>query len=119
MTGAEVKAVRAKRANLTGSYAKFVEGELYLVNVKINAQGVRESQTTRSRKLLLHKNELVSLASKVKQKRLTIVPIALYTKGRLVKAELALAQSKKRFEKKDAKKQKDIEREVARELKLA
>jgi SsrA-binding protein len=119
LTGAEVKAVRAKRADLTGAYAKFIEGELFLVNAKINAQGAREAAVTRSRKLLLHKPELVSLASKMKQKRLTVIPIALYTKGRLVKAELALAQNKKKFQKREFKKQKDIERELKRELKLA
>ena len=116
LTGAEVKALKTGRADLSNSYAKIVGGEAYLVNANIPAQGVQNYDATRSRKLLLHKNELISLGTKMKQKQLTLVPIRVYTKGRLVKAEIALAKSKRKFEKKESIKKKDIEREIDREL---
>ena len=116
LTGAEVKALKTGRADLSNSYAKIVGGEAYLVNANIPAQGVQNYDATRSRKLLLHKNELISLGTKMKQKQLTLVPIRVYTKGRLVKAEIALAKSKRKFEKKESIKKKDIEREIEKEL---
>src|SRR3989344_3138319 len=112
LTGAEVKALKTGRADLSNSYAKIVGGEAYLVNANIPAQVVQNYDETRSRKLLLHKNELISLGTKMKQKQLTLVPIRVYTKGRLVKAEIALAKSKRKFEKKESIKKKDIEREI-------
>jgi len=68
------------------------------------------------RKLLLHKKEIVSLDQKMKQKKLTLVPVSCYTKGRNIKVEIALAKGKKEYQKKEIKKKKDIEREVEREL---
>lgn len=112
LQGIEVKNIRAKKANISKSFAKFIDNELFLVNADIGGD-------TRSRKLLLHKKELISLASKLKEKRLTIIPIALYTRNRLIKIELVLARSRKSFEKRDILRQKDITRDTERELKLS
>ena len=64
----------------------------------------------------MHKDEIISIKTKIKAKKLTLVPTKMYTKGRLVKVQIALAKSKLKFEKKEAIKRKDIEREIAREL---
>ena len=116
LTGAEVKAIKTGRGDLSNSYAKIIEGEAYLVNANFPAEGIQNYNPTRTRKLLLHKDELVSIATKVKQKKLTLVPTKVYTKGRLVKLEIALAKTKRKFEKKESIKKKDIEREIAQQL---
>lgn len=116
LTGAEVKAVKTGRVDLSNSYVKILKGEAYLINANIPAEGIQNYEPTRSRKLLLHKGELVYLITKMKQKQLTVVPTKVYTKGRLVKLEIALAKAKRSFEKKESIKRKDIEREIAQQL---
>jgi len=109
LTGAEVKAIRNGQADISSAYAKIINNEIYLINANI--------QTTRTRKLLLKKAEIVSIQTKIKQKKLTLVPTKLYTKGRLIKAEIALAKAKRKFEKKEAIKKRDLEREIAQAMK--
>jgi SsrA-binding protein len=119
LTGAEVKSVLEGKIHLEEAYAKIIQGELFLINAHIHPYRFAETKnidSRRTRKLLVHKKELVSLASKIKQKNLTLIPISCYTKGRKIKLKLALAKSKKKFEKREAKKIKDLEREVEREL---
>jgi SsrA-binding protein len=117
LTGVEVKAIRDGRANISSAYAKIINGEIYLVNANIQVKGVKDYDPLRTRKLLLNKTEIISIQTKIKQKKLTLVPTKLYTKGRLIKIEIALAKTKRKFEKKEAIKKKDIEREIAKELK--
>ena len=117
LIGAEAKALRIRGADLSSSFAKIIEDEVYLINVNIPVEGKKDYNPTRSRKLLLHKDQIISLQSKIKAKKLTLVPTKVYTKGRLVKVEIALAKSKRQFEKKEAMKKKDIEREIEKELK--
>lgn len=116
LLGAEVKAIRRGNVDLSQSYAKIVDNELFLVNANIPVAGKKDYKPTRTRKMLLHKKEIVSIKSKIKAKKLTLVPAKLYTKGRLIKAEVALAKAKRKFEKKELLKRRDIEREVEREL---
>ena len=120
LMGSEVKAVKESHADLAGSYVKFISGEAYLVNAKIypykNAR-VDKYDEARSRKLLLHKSELRVLKSKLEQGNLTIVPISLYTLKNLIKLEIALAKPKKKFEKKETIKRKDINREIEEAIK--
>lgn len=116
LTGAEVKAIRAGHVDISQAYGKIINGEIYLLNASFTGEGV--SHPTRTRKLLLHKKQIISILTKIKQKKLTLVPTKLYTKGRLIKAEIALAKTKRKFEKKEAIKRKDIEREIKRELKI-
>ena len=121
LNGAEVKAIRLGHADLTGSFVRIIGSEAYLMNAKIfpyqyaRPEGYDERRT---RKLLLHKKEIIALKSKTEGSGLTIVPVSLYTTKHLVKAELALAKGKKQFDKKEAIKKKDIQRELEEELKL-
>lgn len=116
LLGAEVKSVRKGSVNLTQSYAKIIDDEVFLINTGIAVSGKKNYDPRRARKLLLHKNEVISIKSKIKAKKLTLVPTKVYTKGRLIKVELALAKAKRKFEKKEIIKKRDIEREIEREL---
>jgi SsrA-binding protein len=116
LTGNEVKTFRLKGGSLAGSFAKFIEGELYLVNANIPIEG--KAEPTRSRKLLLNKAEIISIETKIKAKKLTLVPTKMYTKGRFIKVEIALAKSKREFEKRESIKKKDIEREISEQIKF-
>ena len=120
LVGAEVKAVRGGHVDLTGSFVRIINGEAQLVHAKIFPYAfarVDTFDTTRTRKLLLHKKEIISLKSKMDGSNLTIVPVSLYTTHGLVKVELALARSKKKFDKKESIKNQDIDRDTQRELK--
>lgn len=117
LVGAEAKALRNGRGDLSQSVAKIVNREAWLINANIPVpQPPRNYNPTRSRKLLLHQGEITSILTKMKQQKLTLVPVKMYTKGRLVKVELALGKPKRRFEKKETIKRKDIEREIAQSL---
>lgn len=119
LSGSEVKAVRLGHADLSGSFVKIIGTEAYLVNAKIypykyaRPEGYDEKRT---RKLLLHKKEIISLKGKIEGSSLTIVPVSLYTTHHLIKAELALGKGKKKHEKKEALKKKDLDRELEEEL---
>ena len=117
LVGSEAKALRTTGADLSNSYVRILGNEAFLINANIPIAGKKDYDATRTRKLLLHKNEIVSIASKMKGKTLTLVPTKMYTRGRLVKLEIALAKTKRKFEKKEALKKKDIEREIEKELK--
>lgn len=119
LNGGEAKAVRTGHLNLTGSFAKIIGGEVYLVNANVPIQGKLDYNPTRSRKLLLHRSQIYTILSKIKAKNLTIVPIVVYTKGRLIKVELGLGKSKKMFEKKESLKKKAQKREIEKEFKLS
>lgn len=114
LTGSEVVSIKKGRANLTNSHIKLIGNELFLVNLVIDIQGEGSSP---SRKVLMHRTEIVSLISKVKAKKLILVPIKLYNKGRIIKLEIGLGKSKRKFEKKDVLKSRDIQRDIERELK--
>lgn len=116
LKGAEAKAIRTGHLDLSQSTARIINGEVWLINANIPVSGLQNYNSTRSRKLLLHKLEIVSLGSKIKQRKLTLVPTKVYTKGRLVKVELVLGKAKRKFEKRQAVKKKDIDREISREL---
>jgi len=118
LSGGEAKAIRTGHADINQSVARLVNGEIFLINANIPVPGAQNYSATRSRKLLLHKNEIVSLTTKMKQFKLTLVPVSLYNKARLIKVRLALGKPKAKFEKKEAIKRKDIERELEQEFKL-
>lgn len=120
LTGAEVKSVKAGRMNLNQSFVRIRNGEAWLFNTYINPYPYadnRDYDPRRTRKLLLHKNELLKLTQQTKEKGLTLVPVSCYTKGRQIKLEIALARGKKKADKREAKKRREIEREIERELK--
>ncbi len=120
LLGAEVKAVREGHVDLTGSFARIIGSEAYLVNANIFPYEYARPEVydpRRTRKLLLHKKEIISLRSKMEGSNLTIVPVSLYTTHGLIKVELALAKSKKKFEKRESIKKRDIDREIAEAVK--
>jgi len=117
LTGTEVKAVRLGKVNLKDSFARFKEGELFLLNMHISPyeQGNRfNHDPLRTRKLLLKRRELDRLQGLVKQEGYALVPLALYLKGGLIKVELALAKGKKLYDKREALKEQVVKREVER-----
>ncbi len=120
LQGAEVKAVRLGHADLTGSFVRIMGNEAYLINAKIfpyEYARPQEYDSKRTRKLLLHKKEIIAIKSKTDGANLTIVPVSLYTRNNLIKLELALGKPKKKFEKKESIKRKDIERDIEEALK--
>lgn len=122
LTGAEVKSLFAGQASLEEAYVKIIDGELFLLNAHIHPYkfaDVKKIDPKRTRKLLLHKKELISLASKMEQKNLVLVPVAWYNKGRQIKLEIALAKGKKMWQKKEAIKKRDLDRQTEEDLKLA
>lgn len=116
--GFEVKSVRLGKADLTGSFVRIIGNEAFLVNGKIfpyqqTHEGYDERRT---RKLLLHKKQIISLKSRVEGANLTLIPIALYLKHGFIKLEVGLGKGKKQYEKKEAIKKKDLQRDLEREL---
>lgn len=122
LTGDEVKSLRAGRASLMGSFATVKKGELFLTNCSItlysHAYLKDEDLATRSRKLLLHKRELNKIIGDVSKKGITIVPLKIYFNNKnIVKVELGICKHKKAIGKKSALKERDMDRQTARELK--
>lgn len=118
LLGVEVKSVKAGHISIKGSFVTIHNNEAYLTNATIPAwqpSNTPESyDPTRSRKLLLHKEELSHLISGKQTQGLTIVPIRAYNKGGTIKLEIALAKGKKKHDKKQAKREADIQRDVDR-----
>lgn len=118
LTGAEVKAVKQGHADLTGSYVRVIGSEAYLVNARIfpyeyaRPEGYEEKRT---RKLLMHKQEIISLKSRTEGANITLVPLSLYSKKNLLKLELAIGKSKKQYDKREAIRKKDMLREKLRD----
>ena len=119
-TGAEVKSLREGRGSLKDAYAKWINGELFLVGADIpmyTHYSGREYDSKRSRKLLLNKHEILKLQKKMEGKPLTLVPMKLFFQGRWVKCEVGVGKGKKEWEKREDIKKRDVEREIARALK--
>lgn len=120
LMGAEVKAVKLGHADLSGSFVRIMGNEAYLINARIFPyEFARPEQydPKRTRKLLLHKKQIISLKSKIEGGSLTSVPISLYTSKNLIKLEVGIGKSKKKFEKKEAIKRRDIDRDIEEAVK--
>jgi len=116
LTGTEVKAIRAGGASLTEAYARFRDGEAWLLGMHVPPyrQGsFSNSEPTRARKLLLHKEEITRLQSRVAEKGLTIVPLRLYFTRGMAKVLLGLVRGKKLWDKRASVAKRDVEREIA------
>jgi SsrA-binding protein len=118
LDGWEVKAIRAGRCQLTDGYIVIRDGELYLIGAHIGALESASTHVkpdpTRTRKLLMHKDEIKRLIGKVEQRGFTLVPLNLHYKNGRVKADIALARGKKEHDKRDTVAKRDWEREKAR-----
>lgn len=120
LTGTEVKSLRMGRVNLHDAFAQVRSGEAFLNNLHISPYefGNRENHDPdRMRKLLLHKKEIEKLFSKIREQGYTLIPLRLYFKDGLVKAELGLAKGKKLHDKREDLKEKDHKRDMAQALK--
>lgn len=119
LIGAEVKAVRLGHADLSGSYVRLIGGEAYLVNAKIfpYEYGRPENyEESRTRKLLLHRKEILALKSRADGEKLALVPLSLYENHHLIKVEIGIGKGKREFEKKHAAKKRDLNRQIEEEL---
>lgn len=119
LRGGEVKSLRAGRANLKDSYARINNGEAFLLNAHISDYKPAHhfnGDPTRTRKLLLHKREIMRLLGKTRQQGLTLVPLRLYFKGSRAKVELALAKGKRMYDKRAAIREREMKRDVERAL---
>ena len=121
LLGFEVKSIKGGRAILAGSYGVVRGGEVYLMNMQIPPYQVGNTpidyDTTRTRKLLLSKKQIKELVDMDSKKGLTLVPMSLYSKGRLIKVELAVVKGKKNYDKRETIKKRDTDREISREYK--
>ncbi|MBE9200844.1 MULTISPECIES: SsrA-binding protein SmpB [unclassified Nodularia (in: cyanobacteria)] len=121
LVGTEVKSIRAGRVNLQDGYALIRNGEAWLINVHIspyNASGQYfNHEPRRTRKLLLHSQEIRKLIGKVEQEGLTLVPLKMYLKRGWVKVSIALGKGKKLHDKRESLKRKQDQRDMQRAMK--
>lgn len=120
LTGTEIKSIRNGNANLKDSYAVIKGNEVFILGMHISEYkegNIFNHDEKRTRKLLLHKKEILKLFNKVELEGNTLVPIKLYFKGNKAKILLGLAKGKKIYDKRETIKQRDINREVQKQLK--
>ena len=121
LTGTEIKSIRLGKVNLKDSYVIVRNGELFLLNTHISSYekgNIFNHDEDRTRKLLMHKKEILRLGSKVELLGYTLIPLKLYFKNGKVKVEIGLAKGKKNYDKRETIKKRDLEREVSREYKF-
>ena len=122
LTGTEVKSIKQGQANLSDAYCLFRDGELYVKSMYIaeyNFGNVHNHETRRDRKLLLKKGELKKIERRVKEKGNSVIPYRIYLSERgLIKLEIAVAQGKKSYDKRESIKSKDMKRDMDRMKKI-
>ena len=122
LTGTEVKAARSGKVQLKDGFVDFRNGEAFLVNIHVSpyTHGNRENHLPdRPRKLLLQRREIERLFGRTQAKGYTVVPLELYLKGNLIKVELALVTGKKLHDKRQAEREKELDREAREAMKVA
>ncbi|MBI2609670.1 SsrA-binding protein SmpB [Candidatus Giovannonibacteria bacterium] len=121
LLGLEVKSLKQKHGNIAGARAIIRSGEAYLVGMDIPPyqpnNTPKDYERERTRKLLLHKDEISRLAGRAEERGLTVIATKVYTLGGRIKVEIAVVRGKKKFEKRDKIKKRDIEREIGKTLK--
>lgn len=121
LEGSEVKSLRAGKASLGESFCEIRGGEIFLKNMHIAVYDKSGAFSTRDsrkdRKLLLHREEIAKIVGKVNERGYTLVPLKIYLKDALVKAEIALCKGKHTYDKKRALMERDVKRETDRTLK--
>lgn len=121
LTGTEVKSIREGGLNLKDSWISIDDGEAYIKQMHISPYekgNIFNKDPLRTRKLLMHKREIMKLLGQVKQDGLTLIPISVYFKGSRVKVQVGLCKGKKLHDKRDAMAQRDAKRTIDRELKM-
>ena len=120
LKGTEIKSIRAGKANIKDSYGIIKNNEAYILNMHISPYengGVFNHEETRTRKLLLHKNEILKLKNKLELEGFTLIPLKVYFVDGKAKIELGLCKGKKLYDKREDVKKRDIEREIAKKYK--
>lgn len=120
LTGTEIKSLRAGKANLKDSYAIIRNLEAFLLNMHISEYdhgNIFNHDETRTRKLLLHKKEIIKLNDKVRLQGFTLVPLKVYIKGNYAKILLGVGKGKKLYDKRETMKERDMKREMNKALK--
>ena len=118
--GTEVKSIRIGHCSIKESWIRIEKNEIYIMGMHVNPYekgNIFKKDPLRVKKLLMHKNEIIKIGSKVQEKGLTLVPLKVYLKGSLVKVEIGLARGKKNYDKRESLAKKDHKREVDRALK--
>ena len=118
--GTEVKSIRIEHCSIKESWIRIEKNEIYIMGMHVNPYekgNIFNKDPLRVKKLLMHKNEIIKIGSKVQEKGLTLVPLKVYLKGSLVKVEIGLARGKKNYDKRESLAKKDHKREVDRALK--
>ena len=120
LTGTEIKSIRDGSCNIGDSYGHIRKGELFLLNMFIGIYkegNIFNHQETRTRKLLMHKNEILKLDNKVKLEGYTLIPLKVYFKNNKAKVLLGLCKGKKDYDKRESIKERDIQREISKKVK--
>jgi SsrA-binding protein len=121
LSGAEVKSVKSGHLSLKEAFVTFHNNDAFLTNAHISpyqqAGPNPDYDPTHSRKLLLHRKEIAYLRTKALEKGLTIIPLSVYSKSRLIKVELAVGKGKHTFDKRETLKKRDIDRDTKRIIK--
>ncbi len=120
LSGTEVKSIRGGKVNLGDSYCSVLDGQLWLIGCHVSPyeQGNRFNRDpVRTRRLLMHKSEIMRLYGLVKQKGLTLVPTKMYFKAGRVKVEVGVGKGKKLHDKREAEAERSAEREIDRRMK--
>lgn len=121
LKGTEIKSIRLGKANLKDSYCLIKNNEIFILNMHISSYeygNIFNHAETRTRKLLMHKKEILKLKSNLEQNGLTIVPLKLYFKKSKAKLLIALARGKHNYDKREAIKKRDEERSLKKYLKV-
>lgn len=120
LTGTEIKSIRMGKVNLKDSYASITQGELFIHHMHISPYekgNLFNVDATRSRKLLISKQEINRLVGMIKRDGITLVPISLYLKGKWAKLKIGIGKGKKLYDKREDIAKKSAEREIAIRLK--
>lgn len=120
LTGTEIKSLRAGKANIKDSYATIKNGEVFLLNMHISTYdngNIFNHDETRTRKLLLHKKEILKLRDKIRLEGYTLVPLKIYLKKGYAKVLLGVAKGKKNYDKREDIKKREIERDLRSRIK--
>ena len=121
LTGTEIKSIRNGNANIKDCYAIIKDDEAYLLNMYIKEyeQGnIFNHNETRTRKLLLHKKEILKMRDAITREGYTLIPLKVYFKGNHAKVEIGVARGKKSYDKREAMKERDIKRDLAKNFKM-
>jgi len=120
LIGSEVKSLKAGKVSIKESFVRIINNEVFVMNLNITPWeygSVYNPDESRVRRLLLHKREIRKFGEKVKQDGYTILPLSIYTKGGLVKMEIALGKGKKNYDKRETLAKKDQQRQMDRAMK--